>query len=113
MKLAIVLCAAAALNTSCVTRGQNFSSDTKWLDDTKPSQTQVQSIMGNPYKVGSSDGIATWTYGFYKHRLFGESQIKELKIYWDNEKKVKSYSFSSSFPSDIQLGKAAPPEAYE
>lgn len=86
----------------CVTRGQNFSSDTSWLDQTRPSQGQVQKIMGPPYKIGSSNGIPTWTYGYYKHQLFGESSIKELKIYWDKSGAVKTYSFSSSFKKDTR-----------
>lgn len=87
---------------SCVTRGQNFSSKTNWLDEAKPSQTQVQQIMGTPYKVGSSNGTPTWTYGYYKHRLFGESQVKELKIYWAPDHKLKGYSFTSSFKEDTK-----------
>lgn len=86
----------------CVTRGQNFSSDTSWLDQTHPSQGQVKKIMGPPYKVGSSNGIPTWTYGFYKHQLFGDSATKELKIYWDKSANVKTYSFSSSFKDDTE-----------
>lgn len=87
--------------SGCVTRGENFSSDTSWLDQNKPSKQQVKKIMGDPYKVGSSNGTPTWTYGYYKHRLFGESEIKELKIYWD-EDQLKTFSFSSSFPEDIK-----------
>ena len=86
----------------CVTRGKNFTSDTAWLDANKPKTSQVQSIMGPPYKVGSSSGIKTWTYGYYKHQLFGESLTKELKLYWNKDLSLKSYSFSSSFPEDIQ-----------
>ena len=88
------------LVTSCVTRGRNFSSETAWLDENKPNKSQVKKIMGDPYKVGSSNGIPTWTYGYYEHQLFGESSIKELKIYWNKEGTVKTYSFSSSFKQD-------------
>ena len=86
--------------SACVTRGQNFSSDTRWLDQSKPTRTQVRTLMGPPYKVGSSNGIPTWTYGYYKHQLFGDSHVKELKIYWSNDA-IKTYSFSSSFPQDV------------
>ena len=91
----------ATIGTGCVTRGRNFSSDTSWLDRNKPDQQQVKSIMGAPFKVGSTSGVRTWTYGYYKHQLFGDSHVKELKIYWDGAQKVKNYAFSSSFPTDV------------
>lgn len=100
LKSAFLVGSALFALSSCVTRGENFSSNTKWLDEAKPDQKQVTELLGTPYKVGTSNGVSTWTYGFYKHQLFGESQIKELKIYWTPDHKVKSYSFSSSFPDD-------------
>lgn len=103
LSMSLIL-ASVVSTTGCVTRGQNFSSDTSWLDKNKPSQEDVRRVMGPPYSVGSSNGIPTWTYGFYKHQLFGESKVKELKIYWDSSKKVKTYSFSSSFPRDTKAG---------
>ena len=84
----------------CVTRGKDFSSDLRWIKKDNTSQGDVTSILGTPYKVGSSSGIPTWTYGFYKFKLFGESWTKELKLYWNNSKLVRDFSFSSSFPED-------------
>lgn len=100
---AALLIICCFIEVSCITRGENFSSNTKWLDEAKPTQAQVKEIMGTPYKVGTSNGVSTWTYGYYKHQLFGESKIKELKIYWSPESNVKSYSFSSSFPDDSDI----------
>lgn len=100
-----LICTLIALSfvlVGCVTRGKNFNSNTSWLDSNKPNATQVETIMGPPFKVGSSNGTKTWTYGYYRHQLFGESLIKELKLYWNQDSSLKSYSFSSSFPEDIK-----------
>lgn len=102
-RLSAFLVLLPSLMIGCVTRGKNFSSDTAWLDENNPNQSQVHKIMGSPFKVGSSNGTKTWTYGYYKHSLFGESHTKELKIYWKDTKDIKSYSFSSSFPKDVKL----------
>ena len=88
------------LISGCVTRGGNFSSDLSWIKEGQTSQSDVAAILGEPFSVGSSSGTDTWTYGYYKHKLLGGSRTKELKFYWDKNKKVKSYSFNSSFPDD-------------
>lgn len=93
----------AASLTGCVTRGENFSSHTGWIKVDTTSQVDVSVKLGRPYIVGSSSGVPTWTYGYYKHSLFGSSMIKELKFYFDKDKKVSRYTFSSSFPADRSL----------
>lgn len=67
------------------------------------SQVDVSVKLGRPYIVGNSSGVPTWTYGFYKHSLFGDSTIKELKFYFDKARKVSRFTFSSSFPEDRAL----------
>lgn len=95
---------AATLGLSgCVTRGENFSSDTAWIKIDQTSQVDVSLRLGRPFIVGSSSGVPTWTYGFYRHSLWGSSMIKELKFYFNKQKKVSRYTFSSSFPEDRAL----------
>ncbi|MGE0172972.1 MAG: hypothetical protein AB7T49_09310 [Oligoflexales bacterium] len=104
----------AVLLVGCVTRGRDFPSDLNWIKVKQTSQSDVASTMGEPYEVGSSSGTPTWTYGYYKFQLFGESYTKELKFYWDPESKIRDYSFTSSFPKDrqrsTQLRPAATPQ---
>lgn len=97
---ALVLFSVVSTVSGCVTRGTDFPSDTQWIKNKETSQVDVSLKLGRPFKVGSANGTPTWTYGFYKHNIFGESLIKELKIYFDGTKKVTHYSFSSSFPRD-------------
>jgi len=80
--------------------GEDFSSDLSWIKPNVTNQKDIQALLGTPYKVGSASGTPTWTYGFYRFSLVGESHTKELKFYWTPEKKVADYSFSSSFPAD-------------
>lgn len=88
----------------CATRGTNFSSEVDWIKKGETTKEEIQRVLGNPYQVGSSSSLPTWTYGFYSYRLFGESYTKELKIYWNREGTVRNYSFSSSFPEDVNAG---------
>lgn len=88
---------------SCVTRGKDFSSDTAWIVKDQTSKQMFENKLGEPFSVGKSNTGATWTYGYYKHSLFGKSQTKELKVYWNDNSTVSSYSFTSSFPADKKL----------
>jgi hypothetical protein len=102
------LAAGCLVIASCVTNGREFPSRFEWIQKNKTRQEDVKLVLGEPQFVGSSDGLPSWTYGLYKYRLFGNSHTKELKLYWNANHTVQSYSFSSSFPDDIQGVTAAP-----
>ncbi|SMF78838.1 outer membrane protein assembly factor BamE domain-containing protein [Pseudobacteriovorax antillogorgiicola] len=106
-KVAVSGLILGTLSTSCVTRGENFSSDYAWIKENKTKKADVQKVLGQPFAVGYSSGRPTWTYGYYKFRLFGESQTKELKLYWEDDT-VDSFSFNSSFKEDRMKTLRAP-----
>jgi hypothetical protein len=83
----------------CVTQGRNFESNTDWIKPSQTRQTDVKLMLKEPYAVGNSSGVQTWTYGYYKYRVFGKSQTKELKFYWKPDHTVDHYSYNSSFPT--------------
>jgi hypothetical protein len=93
---ALIFC---GLQTACVTRGRDFSSDLSWVKKGQTTQIDVTRLLGEPTAIGNTGGIPTWTYGFYDYRLFGDSDTKELKFYWNGDK-VQDFSFNSSFPQD-------------
>ena len=95
------LAASCLFLASCVTSGRDFPSRFDWIQKNKTRQEDVKLVLGEPQSVGSSDGTPSWTYGNYKYRLFGGSSTKELKIYWNPNNTVQSYSFNSSFPEDV------------
>jgi outer membrane protein assembly factor BamE (lipoprotein component of BamABCDE complex) len=97
--MSFLLVALVAL-TGCVTSGTYFGSDTHWIKSNKTTQEDVRRLLGNPFMVGNSGGSPTWTYGYYRYKLVGESFTKELKFYWNADRTVQSYSFNSSFPED-------------
>jgi outer membrane protein assembly factor BamE (lipoprotein component of BamABCDE complex) len=102
----VVLCAVVL--ASCVTNGKDFPSDLNWIKKNQTTQSDVRMLLGEPYSIGSSSGRATWTYGYYKYKLFGKSNTKELKLYWDDKKVVEDFSFNSSFPQDTGQPTTAP-----
>ena len=89
------------LTVSCLTTGKDFPSDLSWLKKEKTSKEDVKLILGEPFAVGNSGGDKTWTYAFYKYKVFGPTIHKDLKIYWNGSGILKHFSFNSSFPEDI------------
>lgn len=89
------------MTTSCMTTGKNFPSDLAWIKKEKTKKSDVQMVLGAPFAIGNSGGVGTWTYAFYKYQLFGKTSHKELKFYWHPNNAVKTFSFNSSFPSDL------------
>lgn len=100
LKKSLLFGSLLAFQLSCVTRGEQFSSDYHWIKDDATSQQEVLQRLGNPTHVGHSAGRPAWTYGYYNFRLIGESHTKELTIYWNPENRVDSFNFKSSFPED-------------
>ena len=88
-----------SLQTACITRGRDFSSDLGWVKKGQTTQVDVTRLLGEPTAIGNTGGVPTWTFGYYDYRLFGDSDTKELKFYWNGDK-VQDFSFNSSFPTD-------------
>lgn len=87
--------------SGCVTAGQNFrSDDLSWILVDKTSQGEIQRVLGEPFRVGVDAGSLTWTYGYYRYRLFGETRTKDLVIEFSKDGTVSSYTFNTSFPEE-------------
>ena len=86
----------------CATRGKDFPSDVSWVKNGVTSKTDAKQLLGPPFQVGFASGYPTWTYGYYRYRLFGNSHTKEMKFYWDKTGRVHNMSFTSSFPADVK-----------
>lgn len=104
-----VLILALSAISGCVTRGQDFPTDLAWIKKSTTTVADVQKVLGEPVSVGSSGGTPTWTYGYYKYRLFGDSNTKELKFYFGPDRRVDTFSFSSSFPQDKRAATVTQP----
>lgn len=98
-RMAVVV-SLGLLATSCITRGEAFSSDYNWIQKGETTKNDVQKMLGKPYLVGYSSGRPSWTYGYYQLRLVGESNTKELTFYWKDTGVVDDFTFRSNFPED-------------
>jgi outer membrane protein assembly factor BamE (lipoprotein component of BamABCDE complex) len=89
--------------SGCMTVGANFpSEDFSWIIKNKTSRGDVHRILGEPFRVGVDAGQVTWTYGYYRYRLFGTTCTKDLVIYFNKDKSVSSYTFNTGFPEEKQ-----------
>jgi len=97
----------------CATVGREFSF--KGPDSIVIGQTTRASILkeyGEPFRVGYENGNEKWTYGYYKYRLFGDSDTKDLEITFDKNGIVNSYGYDSSIEEDKRkIGQFTNPEA--
>jgi len=97
---------AVTMISGCVTQGRNFETQVGWIKSGETRKQDVSRVLKAPYSVGNSSGMQTWTYGYYKYRVFGKSHIKEIKFYWNADQTVNRFSFNSSFPGDIKKSKS-------
>ena len=61
----------------------------------------LERAFGPPYQVGVDNGDPTWRW-FYAERRTGAEATKDLSVRFNANGTVKSYSFTSNFPDDMQ-----------
>ena len=97
----LIVIATGAVLAGCATMGKDFDSTSlSWLKAGETAKKDVLAKLGEPFRVGMDSGDQTWTYGFYKYRVFGESETKDLVIRYSADQKVKSYTLNTSFPEE-------------
>ena len=66
---AVLLCAAG-----CITVGRDFNSaELGWLQGSRTGKGEVYRMLGDPFRTGVDQGKITWSYGYYRYRVFGET----------------------------------------
>lgn len=90
------LLAAAAL--SCATIGHRFPPENVALiRNGETTKSQLLGQFGLPYRRGIEDGDSTWTYVYYKFRLFGENlRTRDLYLRFGPDGVVRSYTYNSN-----------------
>ena len=53
-------------------------------------------MFGKPWRMGMENGVEMWTYGRYTYRIVGETDTKDLIIKFENDGRVKSYTFNKT-----------------
>ena len=98
-----MVAALAALAIGCLTVGEDFAvGRVSHIQIGKTTQHEVRQMLGEPWRTGLEDGQRTWTYGYYKYNLLGASQTRDLVVRYDDKGLVRSYTFNSTYPEDVQ-----------
>jgi outer membrane protein assembly factor BamE (lipoprotein component of BamABCDE complex) len=85
----------------CFTVGKSFiSDDLSWIVSNKTTKKEVQTVLGEPFRTGVDSGLLTWSYGYYHYNMFGDTNTKDLVIYFNKDGTVKTYTFNTSFPEE-------------
>lgn len=101
IKHLLAIAITGAVLMGCATIGKDFDSTSlSWLKAGETAKKDVLEKLGDPFRVGMDSGDQTWTYGFYKYRVIGESATKDLVIRFSADQKVKSYTLNTSFPDE-------------
>ena len=98
----VVLAVLPMFWQGCLSTGRDFPSQVEWIKKERTKKDDVKLVLGTPYAIGNSDGTATWTYAFYKYNPLFKTYYKELRFYWGDDNAVKSFTFNSSFPEDLE-----------
>lgn len=82
---------------ACATVGQPFPGEAAGrLVIGQTTDAQVAEIFGPPWRTGLEDGLKSWTYGYYRYRLFSAARTRDLVIRFDDRNVVTSYSYSAT-----------------
>lgn len=99
----IGIAALAVAWLGCLTVGEDFAvGNVSHLKIGATTQKEVREKLGEPWRTGLEDGQRTWTYGYYKYNLLGASQTRDLVVRFDDKGVVRSYTFNSTYPEDVQ-----------
>lgn len=92
---------AAVLLAGCITVGRPFeATELQWLKAGETGKAEVLARLGTPFRIGVDAGDPTWTYGYYRYRVIGETTTKDLVIRWAPDGRVKSFTLNTSFPEE-------------
>ena len=89
--------------SGCATVGSQFQfHGSESIVNGETTLSQILVTYGDPFRVGYENGDVKWTYGFYRYRLFGAPETKDLDIIFDKRGVVSSYTYSSSAPEEVK-----------
>lgn len=93
----ILLCAG------CVSVGEEFRTPTAdMIKNGVTTRSELLQLFGSPTQVGIEDGDQTWTWAYVRAGGFSRTLSKELQVKFTERGIVKSYSYTSSLPEEVQ-----------
>ncbi|MCD6308468.1 MAG: outer membrane protein assembly factor BamE [Candidatus Latescibacteria bacterium] len=100
-RVAAVFCLAVFIAASCARVGRNFpTGPVAKVKIGATTQADVRRMFGEPWRIGVDNGKKTWTYGYYRYSLFGETVTRDLVVTFRDDGVVDSYSFNTSEVDD-------------
>jgi len=92
----MIMCGVLAV-ASCATVGMRFPTEqVRRIEIGVTTREDVRVMFGIPWRTGIDSGQETWTFGFYKYRLFGETDTTDLVIRFRDTGAVDSYTFNTT-----------------
>lgn len=95
----LVMLAMALVFTglSCARVGKDFPTDpVKTITIGQTTKADIRNLFGEPWRTGIENGQRTWTYGYYRYKLFGTTVTRDLLVRFDDRDRVASYTYSTS-----------------
>ena len=91
------------LLAGCVSVGREFPTPTPaMIQDGVTTRAELLRRFGSPTQVGIEDGDQTWTWVHVRASGLGLPVSKELHVKFDERGLVKSYSYTSNLPEEVQ-----------
>lgn len=101
--LSLTVLAVGLLLTGCVSVGREFPTPTQeMIKNGVTSRAELVQRFGYPTQVGIEDGDQTWTWVYVRAGGLGQPRSKELHVKFDDRGVVKSYSYTSNLPEEVQ-----------
>jgi hypothetical protein len=93
--------ASLLLAAGCASIGQDFPvAPVAQIETGNTTREEIRAMFGEPWRTGLENGDVTWTYAHYTYSAFGPEKTRDLLIRFDDEGKVVSYTFNSTYPED-------------
>jgi hypothetical protein len=86
----------ALVLAGCFSAGRDFPvSPVKSIQNNVTTQREIFRYFGEPVRKGLENGYETWSYSYQYYELGQLRDSKELHIIFNDDRTVRSYSFSS------------------
>jgi len=91
------------LLAGCVSVGREFPTPTpEMIKNGVTTRAELLKLFGSPTQVGIEDGDQTWTWLHVRAGAVGQTLSRELHVRFNERGLVKSYSYTSSLPEEVQ-----------
>jgi hypothetical protein len=86
----------ALILAGCFSTGRDFASvPVKKIQNNVTTQREIFNYFGEPVRKGLENGYETWSYSYQYYQLGQLRDAKDLHIVFNQDRTVRSYSFTS------------------